>query len=309
MLAAILTTILWAGSAVCGSRSARLVGGTEANFWRLAAATVLLGLWAHLFGEGLGGASFPLFFLSGIIGVGADIFLFQSFPLLGARLTILIYQCGAALIGAVAEWLWKDARLTVWQMAGGAIILAGVALALAPGKHLTMTRRQLRAGIVLSVFGAFGNGFGAVLSREAYAVAESAHQNIGAPTAAYQRLVGGLLVTGVSLLVVAWHRSRTADASLPPTGISRAERWRLAWPWVLANAVAGQTLGVSCYQWALKTTKTGLVLAIVSTVPLVIMPFSRVIEGEKMTRRSICGGVLAVIGAIIVVTVTAAGGK
>jgi drug/metabolite transporter (DMT)-like permease len=77
----------------------------------------------------------------------------------------------------------------------------------------------------------------------------------------------------------------------------------------LANAVAGQTLGVSCYQWALKTTKTGLVLAIVSTVPLVIMPFSRVIEGEKMTRRSICGGVLAVIGAIIVVTVTAAGGK
>jgi hypothetical protein len=28
-----------------------------------------------------------------------------------------------------------------------------------------------------------------------------------------------------------------------------------------------------------------------------------------MTRRSICGGVLAVIGAIIVVTVTAAGGK
>jgi drug/metabolite transporter (DMT)-like permease len=285
------------------------VGGTEANFWRLVAATVLLGLWAHLFGQGLGGVSFPLFLLSGIVGVGADVFLFQSYPLLGARLTILIIQCGAALIGAVVEWLWKDARLTVWQMAGGATILAGVALALAPGKHLTMTRRQLQAGIVLSVFGAFGNGFGAVLSRQAYAVAEQAHENISAPTAAYQRLVGGLLVTAVCLLAVAWHRSRAAGASRPRAGLSRAERWRLAWPWVLANAVAGQMIGVSCYQWALKTTKTGLVLAVVSTVPLVIMPFSSLIEGEKMTRRSICGGVLAVLGAIILVTVTHDAGK
>jgi drug/metabolite transporter (DMT)-like permease len=213
------------------------------------------------------------------------------------------------LIGAVVEWLWKDARLTLWQMAGGATILAGVALALAPGEHLTMTRRQLRAGILFSILGAFGNGFGAVLSREAYAVAEKAHQNIGAPTAAYQRLVGGLLVAGACLLAVVWHRSRNAAASLPGAGPSRAERWRLAWPWMVANAVAGQTIGVSCYQWALKTTKTGLVLAIVSTVPLIIMPFSSLIEGEKMSRRSICGGVLAVMGAIILVTVTHNGGK
>lgn len=305
MLAAILTTILWSGSAVCGSRSARLVGGTEANFWRLVAATLMLGLWAHLFGQGLGGESFPLFLLSGIIGVGADVFLFQSYPLLGARLTILIIQCGAALVGATVEWLWQGAKLTGWQMAAGATILAGVALALAPGKHLVSTPGEQRAGIMFSVLGAFGNGFGAVLSRQAYAVAEKAGQNIDPPTAAYQRLVGGLLVTGICLLAVAWRRSLAADTAAPPAGASRGERWRRAWPWVLANAVAGQVIGVSCYQWALKTTKTGLVLAIVSTVPLVIMPFSSLVEGERMTRRSICGGVLAVIGAIVLVTVTA----
>ena len=53
----------------------------------------------------------------------------------------------------------------------------------------------------------------------------------------------------------------------------------------------------------------GLVLAIVSTTPLVIIPFSSRMEGEKMTRRSICGGVLAVIGAIVLVTVTGTAGK
>jgi drug/metabolite transporter (DMT)-like permease len=207
------------------------------------------------------------------------------------------------------EWLWQGARLTGWQIAGGATILTGVAVALAPGKHLTSTPREQKAGIAFSVLGAFGNGFGAVLSRKAYAVAESAGQNIDAPTAAYQRLVGGLMVTGLCLLAVAWRRSLAPVAPTPAAGTSRAERWRLAWPWVLANSVAGQTLGVSCYQWALKTTKTGLVLAIVSTVPLVIMPFSSVMEGERMTRRSICGGILAVLGAIVLVTVTAKAGK
>jgi drug/metabolite transporter (DMT)-like permease len=309
MLASVLTTFLWAASAVCGARSARLVGGTEANFWRLFCATVTLGFWAHLFGQGLGGVSFPYFLWSGIIGVGADVFLFQSYPLLGARLTILIIQCGAALVGAVVEWLWQGTQLTGWQIAAGATILTGVALALAPGKHLDATPRALRAGIVLSTLGAFGNAFGAVLSRRAYAMAERAGQNIDAPTAAYQRLIGGLLVAGICLLAVAWRRRQAQDFPGPAAGMPRAERWRLAWPWVLANALAGQTLGVSCYQWALSTTPTGLVLAIVSTAPLVIIPFSRIMEGEKMTRRSICGGVLAVLGAIVLVTVTGKTGR
>ena len=77
--------------------------------------------------------------------------------------------------------------------------------------------------------------------------------------------------------------------------------WLPPWP--------ARPLGVSCYQWALKTTPTGLVLAIVSTTPLVIMPFSTIMEGEKFTRRSICGGVLAVAGAIVLVTVTGKTGK
>jgi drug/metabolite transporter (DMT)-like permease len=237
--------------------------------------------------------------------VGADFFLFQSYPLLGARLTVLIIQCGAALTGAVVEWLWQGARLTGSQIAAGAAILAGVALVLAPGKHLTASPRELRWGVALSVLGAFGNGWGAVLSRQAFAVAKMEGQNIDGPTAAYQRLMGGLMVAGVCLLATALRRALAPGAPAPPGGASRAERWRRAWPWVLATGIVGQTLGVSCYQWALKTTKTGLVLAIVSTVPLVIIPFSSRMEGEKITRRSVCGGVLAVLGVIALVTVTA----
>src|SRR5438552_11973620 len=55
VLPAFLTTILFSISVVCGHRSAKLIGGTEANFWRLTCATLFLSVWAFGFGIGLGG--------------------------------------------------------------------------------------------------------------------------------------------------------------------------------------------------------------------------------------------------------------
>ena len=150
---------------------------------------------------------------------------------------------------------------------------------------------------------AMGNAMGAVLSRKAYAIAGAAHQNIDGATGGYQRLIGGLFVAAICLLAV--RRSHVAaqftDAQAPK--MPSVEKWRRAWPWVLANSFAGQTLGVTCYQWALKTTPTGLVLAIVSTTPLVVIPFSFMMEGEKIEARSIAGGLVAVAGAVFLVCV------
>ncbi len=303
MLASFLTTISFSVSVVCATRSAKLLGGTEANFWRLAVAAILLGIWAHCFGQGLSGDSFPLFLLSGVIGVGADVFLFQALPRIGSRLSLLIIQCFSALSAAAAEWMWMGTKLTAWQIAACATILTGVALALAPGKHLNATRQMLAAGIGFGLLAALGNGLGAVLSRKAYAMAAAAHQNIDGATGGYQRLLGGLLVAAICLLAVRRREvaAQFTDAQAPK--LPSAEKWRRAWPWVLVNGVVGQTLGVTCYQWALKTTPTGLVLAIVATTPLVVIPFACVVEGEKIEARSIVGGLVAVAGAILLVFV------
>src|SRR5271154_2986583 len=107
-----------------------MLGGTEANFWRLAVATVLLGIWAHCWGQGLSGDSFPLFLWSGVIGVGGDVFMFQALPRLGSRLSVLIIQCFSALSAAAMEWLWMGTKLTALQIAACATILTGVAIAL-----------------------------------------------------------------------------------------------------------------------------------------------------------------------------------
>jgi drug/metabolite transporter (DMT)-like permease len=138
-----------------------------------------------------------------------------------------------------------------------------------------------------------------------------AQQNIDGPTAGYQRLIGGLFVAGVALLIVKRKEvmavfSKSSNlANLPPvageTAVIRmpaVEKWRRVWPWVLANSFAGQTLGVSCYQWALKSQPTGIVLPIVAITPLVVIPFAAMLEHEPIEPRSIIGGVVAVIGAV-----------
>ncbi|MBA4146857.1 MAG: DMT family transporter [Verrucomicrobia bacterium] len=293
MLAALITTLLWSASVTFGHRSAKILGGTEANFWRLAIATMLLAIWAHTIGQGLSGASFLLFFLSGVIGIGmGDVALFQALPRLGSRLSILLVQCLSAPFAALTEYLWLGTKLTLFQMICGGVILTGVSIALSPGKHLNLTRRQLTVGVIFGTIAALGNAIGAVLSRKGFAVAEAAGQDMDGATTAYQRLIGGLLFGGICLLVVKRNQFNIHKL-LPP-----AEKWKIAWKWVLLNAIAGQTLGVSFYQLALKTAPTGIVLAITALTPLMVIPFASYFEKEKPQPKSIFGGVLAVFGVL-----------
>lgn len=279
-----------------------MLGGTEANFWRITVATISLGLWAYTFGLGLTGIAFPLFFISGMIGVGSDVFLFQGLPRLGSRLTSLLVQCGTALAGATIEWLWLGTKLTGPQIAACSTILVGVAIALAPGEHLTIERKQFLWGIGFCVLAAVGNGFGAVLSRKGFAMAANALQPIDVGTAGFQRLAGGLIVCGVALLIVK-RRDVLAQFVAQAPRVPSSAKWKKAWFWVVSNGLAGQTLGMCCFNWALKTTPTGLVLALVSTTPLVIIPFAWKFEGDKAHRRSVIGGVIAVVGVIALVLV------
>ncbi len=293
MFAAILTTILWSISVVCAHRSAKMLGGSEANFWRLSLAFLFLASWAYVFGQGATGDSFPLFLWSGIIGIGVgDVALFQALPRLGSRVTVLLIQCLSTPFAALIEWLWLDTKLTGAQLLCGAVILSGVLLALAPSEHLKITRRQMIIGTLFGILGALGNAFGAVFTRKGYAVAAAAHQNIDGGTAAFQRILGGLFVAGIWLLIIKQRAQPVIKFA------SLREKWRVAFPWVLANGFAGQTLGTTCYQFALKSAPTGIVMPIIATTPLVVIPFAYFLENEKVTARAIFGGAIAVLGVI-----------
>jgi drug/metabolite transporter (DMT)-like permease len=138
-----------------------------------------------------------------------------------------------------------------------------------------------------------------VLIRKAFAVAHAAGVYPDAGTTGYQRVLGGILVPTIMLLVFKW-RSAHAHGGMfeEKTWAVSLEKWRRIWPWVLANALAGQTFGVTCMQWALERTPTGIVTAIIATTPIVLLPMTRIVDGEKIGLRSVIGAVVAVGGVI-----------
>ena len=297
MTAAILATLLFSLSAVSGKRLSHHLSGVEANFWRFLLAAFLLGAYAHSFGLGLGGGALGMFFISGIIGFGVgDYGLFRAYPILGSRLTMVMTQCLAAPFAASIEWLWMGETLSLGQVLAGTAILVGVALALAPSETTDVDRKHWKAGILWGLMSAFGQGFGAVLSRKALSLVE-AGVTVDGLSQAYQRVLGGLTVMAVLLLFLKMRLRNGAsirtEVALTPVTM------KLLVALIVANTLCGPTLGVGAYQWALSSLPSGIVLSVVALSPLVIIPLAMKFEGERPTLRSIIGSVVAVAGVVV----------
>lgn len=69
--------------------------------------------------------------------------------------------------------------------------------------------------------------------------------------------------------------------------------------WVVIAALSGPVVGIAFFQWALIMTEAAIAQAIVAMTPIVIMPFAYCFEGERPSRRSIVGGVIAVGGVML----------
>jgi drug/metabolite transporter (DMT)-like permease len=302
MFASFLAAFFFALNATCASHSVRALGTIRANIGRLCVATVVLAIFAHTIGNGLSSVSLPWFLLSGVIGMGfGDLGVYAALPLLGSRITVLMTQCLAAPIAAVGEWLWLGTRLTAAQILWGLLILAGVAIAITPSKKSPPRVRVRPIGFLFGLLAAAGQGFGALVSRKgvnvAAAAGESTHNAIFGLTAAYHRILAGFVfVIAWALLLMVLRRM---PAAVP---VTPAERRRSSL-WMLANGLAGPVLGVGCYQWALATTPSGIVLPIAATAPLLSIPIAFWLEGDRPPRRAIVGGVLAVAGCIALTAV------
>lgn len=359
MLASFLAALFFALNATCGTHNVRAHGPLRANLGRLIIAAITLAIFGHTLGNGFHSASVDWFLLSGVIGMGVgDLGTYGALPFLGSRLTVLVTQCLAAPIAAIGEWIWLGTRLTAAQIFWGAVILAGVAVAIMPSRASPPRVRIRPVGFMFGLLAAAGQGLGALVSRKGVMVAsaagESVHNVIFGLTAAYQRIIAGLVFTGAWFLlvralgrelrppttvpgaVVASAAQAAAGstgagqpgaptpatptrgggaefapaAATPAAGRGHRESGRGAVPagpapaephakwWLLANGLAGPVIAVGCYQWALATTPSGIVLPIAATSPLLAIPVAYVLEGDRPTRRAILGGIIAVAGCI-----------
>lgn len=298
MLAAILTPFFFALSAVTGQRVAMRLGSIWGNCVRLFIAAVVLGLCvAIFFPDSMRWESFWWFFVSGVVGFGiGDVALFLGYERLGSRLTILLNLCLAPLFAMALEWLWLGNGITVKVAVCAAMILTGVVMAIRPGaKSRQMIERRGRFGIglIAAVTAGFGQGAGAVISRRAEEVAVELGAQGSGISAAFQRVFAGLVFALVVVALIRWFGSR-----------SQWKTWRTPLdksvaPWLIGAAIFGPVIGVSCFQWALQSLESGIVLAVVATTPIILMPLSHITEGDHPSILSIFGAILAVSGVVL----------
>lgn len=308
MLPAILTAILFAGSGICGQRAAVGLGALKANALRLLLATLALGCLAGWTGPvDLTTGTAQRLFYSGVVGFGVgDVALFLAYPRLGARLTLLLYLCSAPLFGTIGDIWLVGTFLTLHQALMGAVILAGVAVALSAGLRLPPAlrgpnhRSAVRWGVLSALLAGCGQGFGAALSRLAQAEAVREGLVITGIGQAFLRVLPGMgfamLTWYFSMKLPIWlGAGKTGDERKFIRGANKVMNRRV-WLWLLAAASCGPIGGVSCFQWALGELRSGVVLSITATTPLLVMPLSYWLEQDRPGWRGVLGAVIAVVG-------------
>ncbi|MEC5125174.1 DMT family transporter [Verrucomicrobiales bacterium BCK34] len=298
MIAAVITTFLFACSAVTGQRVAMRLGGIRGNLVRLFIACAVLGLLVLLFyRDAIRAETFGWFFLSGLIGFGVgDVALFLAYERIGSRLTILLNLCLAPLFAMGLEWLWLGNGLPPSVIAGAFLIVTGVVMAIRPGaksRQVRERRGSFGVGILAAITAGCGQGTGAVVSRKAEAVAAEFGVASSGISAAFQRVSAGLAFAAIVVILLHYlgYKKERAPWQNP------FQRDLL--PWLLGAALFGPVIGVSCFQWALQSLESGIVLSVVALTPIVMMPLARITEGDHPSKLAILGAVVAVGGVIL----------
>lgn len=296
MFAAVLTAFFFACSGICGQRSATALGSLRANMIRLAIAMMMLAALAAIMAPvPVSSPAIPWLLVSGLIGFGAgDISLFLAYPHLGARLTLLVNLCAAPVFGTLGEWLLTGDKPGAVQAGCCAVIILGVVIAL--GQQIRLPRAagaRPVIGLIAAVAAGAGQGLGATFTRVAKSRALAAGDHFTGISEACVRVVPGFALSAL----VWWLASRAGRrlASLP----AGHRRW--SW-WVAGAALFGPVLGVSCFQWALGQASSAVVLSITATTPIIVIPMSAYMDGDRPGVITLAGSVIAVTGVILVLS-------
>jgi drug/metabolite transporter (DMT)-like permease len=288
-LAAIATAGLWTLSALAWTSAGKSIGAVSVSFLRRVITCGLLivygwvvrGTWLATDATA---ENWGVLALSGLMGFClADLCLFKAFLLIGPRLALLIYSISPPL-AALISWAALGEQFTGWHWLGMAVTLAGVAWVVLEEPEVDghpHSARQLWPGVALAVLGAAGQALASMLSKKGLG-------DCDAVGATYIRVLGG--IAGFIVLVTL---GRRWPAVLKATGDRRAMGI------MVCGAIVGPFVGVICYLVALKHCQVGVVATIISTMPVLILPFVIFVYHEKVSPRAAIGAAISVLGVAI----------
>lgn len=284
-IAALITAFCWTITALAFESASLKVGSIAVNIIRLSFAFLFLGIYSLV----TRGLFIPVdatthnwiwLSLSGLIGfVLGDLFLFESYTIVGSRISMLIMTT-VPLITSAISFVFLGERLTLSNLMGMILVVSGIALVIlqrADGGKKFKINHSLR-GLLFAFLGAVGQSVGLVMSKVGMGDFD--------PFAATQiRVITG--IAGFVIVISLWKKWEMVNGAV---------RDFQAMKRITLGSVFGPFLGVSLSLLAVQYTKTGIASTIMSIMPVLIIPPSIWLFKQKITSREVVGALISVIG-------------
>lgn len=284
-MASLFVAFCWTLTSLAFESAGRKVGSLQVNIIRLLMAFVLLGFLSWIRNDMFLplNASIDTWFwlgISGFVGfVLGDVFLFQAFVVVGARISMLIMSLAPPLAALFGWWLLGE-RLTLSHFIGMGITLAGISLVvISKTRHSGLFQINYPIkGVLFALGGALGQGLGLVISKLGM-------KDYDPFLSTQIRVIFGIFGFGVIMAFTGHLKSLLSVVKHKPAMIR-----------ISIGAFFGPFLGVSYSLLAIQHTTTGVASTIMSIVPVLIILPSYFVMKEKITLKEIIGAVIAVVG-------------
>lgn len=285
-IAALATAFFFALTALIFTSTGRVIGSQATNRMRLLFALFyLIAINLILFRQPLpfsaGSSRWLWLSLSGIIGLSlGDTFLFQSMVSVGARLGSLLLSL-APIFGSIIAWIFFGEVLSILQITGIVLALAGIAWVVASHQEPPDTPHgHTRRGVIFGILAGLGQAVGLVLSK----------QGMSGDFSPFQ--ANAIRMLAAVLFVWIWSAFRG--------GAGNTFQELRGKPQVLGllalGAFIGPVLGVSSSLFAIQKIEIGIASTLNALTPVIILPISHFVFKEKIGWQAILGTILAIAG-------------
>ncbi len=285
-LAALGAATCWALTGIISAGPAGHLGAPAFNRLRQIFVTAMLALYVLATGSWreLEAANVLPLLASGFIGIFiGDTLLFATLNRVGPRRSGILFALNAP-IAAILGWLLLGETLTMKAIAGMALVVAGVLLAILFGKRRAQLHQwetvkgPLWIGVALGLGAATGQAIGSII---ALPVMETGIDPFVASMLRFG-IAAAFLTVMIQLPIPALKPKN------PPT-------WKVAIMTALTGILA-LAIGMTLLLFALSGGKVGIVSTLSATSPVTILPLLWLRTGERPAAGAWAGAALVVAG-------------
>ena len=287
-IAAVGAALCWALSAIISTAPSRTLGAfgfvrvrMALVFVMLAVAATATGGWSTLTAD----MAVPIL-MSGFVGIFiGDTALFSCMNRLGPRASGLLFATNAPFAVLLA-WLLLDETLVPQALAGGALTVIGVALAIVYGRPrrdetswLERVEGPLAIGVAVGLVAGLAQALGTLLARPV--------------------MVAGadpIAVSALRVAVAALALQAAASGGWKAARLAAPLDWRLVWQVAVSGLVA-MGIGMTLLLYALEGGKVGIVSTLSATTPVLVLPMLWLASGVRPGSAAWLGAAVTVVGA------------